>query len=282
MQPNSDALDRIIRLALDEDIGHGDVTSELLIPKTAQAELVFINREPLVVCGTFVVARVYALLDLGVMVKARVPEGQAVSPQTPLIQVSGTARAILTGERVALNLLQRLSAVATYTRHYVEAVAGTKAVILDTRKTMPCLRELDKYAVRIGGGSNHRMRLDDGIMIKDNHIALAGGIREAMTLATQGNIRNLPVVVECDRLDQVKDAISCGAHHIMLDNMPLEAMRECVDWVAGRAKLEASGNVSLERVRAIAETGVDFISVGRITHSAPSVDIGLDKSITSL
>jgi nicotinate-nucleotide pyrophosphorylase (carboxylating) len=279
MQPHFDTVDRIIRYALEEDIGYGDVTSQLLIPKTVQAELAFVNREPMVNCGTQVVARAFALLDIGIRTELLVREGETVAAGTVLIRVSGPAQTILTGERVALNLYQRMCSVATLTRAYVDAMKGTKAVILDTRKTMPGLRELDKYAVRMGGGTNHRQRLDDGIMIKDNHIAVTGSIRKSLEMARNGNMKNLPIVIECDRLEQVQEAIEGGAHHIMLDNMTLAQLKEAVNWVAGRAKLEASGNVSLDTVRLIAETGVDYISVGKLTHSVRNVDIGLDKAI---
>jgi nicotinate-nucleotide pyrophosphorylase (carboxylating) len=279
MQPHFDTVDRIIRYALEEDIGYGDVTSQLLIPKTVQAELAFVNREPMVNCGTQVVARAFTLLDVGIRTELLVREGETVAAGTVLIRVSGPAQTILTGERVALNLYQRMCSVATLTRAYVDAVKGTKAVILDTRKTMPGLRELDKYAVRMGGGTNHRQRLDDGIMIKDNHIAVTGSIRKSLEMARNGNMKNLPIVIECDRLEQVQEAIEGGAHHIMLDNMTLAQLKEAVNWVAGRAKLEASGNVSLDTVRLIAETGVDYISVGKLTHSVRNVDIGLDKAI---
>jgi len=187
---------------------------------------------------------------------------------------SGNARALLTGERTALNIMQRMSGVATLTQTYVQAIAGTKAVLLDTRKTMPGMRILDKYAVRVGGGQNHRMRLDDMILIKDNHIALCGGLPAAVKAAQKGG--ELPVVVECDTLEQVKEALAAAPDRILLDNMDNHSLREAVALSAGSVKLEASGGVALESVREIALTGVDYISVGKITHSAPAVDIAAD------
>jgi nicotinate-nucleotide pyrophosphorylase (carboxylating) len=281
MQPDFKEVERIIEAALAEDIGTGDVTSELLVPQGATASLAFVAREPLTVCGLAVAARVFAHLDKAIRTHAEAKDGQRVTKSAVLMRVEGNARAILSAERTALNLLQRASAVATLTSRYVEAVKGTKAVILDTRKTMPGLRALDKYAARTGGGRNHRMRLDDAILIKDNHIALAGGIGEALKRAIQGNARRLPLEIECDTLPQVKEALSAGATSLLLDNMPPDQLREAVTMAGGKATLEASGNVTLETVRAIAETGVDFISVGRLTHSAPSVDIGLDIAISN-
>lgn len=280
MEPDFKDVERIITAALAEDVGLGDATAELLVPETATARLSFSNREPVTICGIGIVPRVFAQLDKTIKVQSHVKDGEALPAGTRILDVAGPARAILTGERTALNLLQRMSSVATLTARYVQAVKGTKAIILDTRKTMPGLRVLDKFAVRTGGGKNHRMRLDDGILIKDNHIALAGSVTQAMLLALKGNIeKGLPIEIECDTLLQVQEALAAGAKSILLDNMSLKDMREAVGLTLGRATLEASGNVSLETVRAIAETGVDFISVGRLTHSAPNVDIGLDVTI---
>lgn len=279
MEPDFKEVERIIRSALAEDIGTGDATAEALVPESATATLAFVARERLVMCGGIVVPRVFAALSPAIRCNVHVAEGAAADKDTKLISVEGPARAILTGERTALNLLQRMSAVATLAAKYAEAVKGTKTVILDTRKTMPGLRELDKYAVRASGAQNHRMRLDDGILIKDNHIALCGGVKEALARASAGNPKNLPVEIECDTLAQVKEALDAGAKSILLDNMNNDMLREAVKLNASRAKLEASGGVSLETVRAIAETSVDYISVGRITHSAPNVDIGLDVTV---
>jgi nicotinate-nucleotide pyrophosphorylase (carboxylating) len=279
MEPNIEEVERIIAAALAEDIGGGDITAQLLIPEQAAARLVFINREAMAMCGGWIVPRVFAQVDSDIRTVIHADEGKQVAEGTRLIEVQGRARPILAAERVALNLLQRMSSVATVTARYVQAVAGTRAVILDTRKTMPGLRALDKYAVRTGGGRNHRMRLDDGILIKDNHIAVCGGVAVALERANAGNAAGLPVEVECDTLAQVEEALAHGATRIMLDNMRLDQMREAVRLNRGRALLEASGNVTPDTVRAVAETGVDCISVGRLTSSVQSVDIGLDMVV---
>lgn len=276
MKPDCKEIERIIASALAEDIGTGDVTAQLLVPEEMITTLYFVAREPLIVCGTDVVAQVFSAVNNAIKVTSLAQDGGEAEKSTPLIEVHGPARCILTAERTALNLMQRMSAVATLTKRYVEAVQGTKAVILDTRKTMPGLRVLDKYAVYVGGGRNHRMRLDDGILIKDNHIALCGGISAAFARATEGNKDNLPIEIECDTLAQVQEALQVGAKALLLDNMDNASLRDAVKMTAGCASLEASGNVTLETVSAIAQTGVDFISVGRLTHSVPNVDIGLD------
>ena len=264
----------IISRALAEDIGQGDVTSNLLIPRSQQAQMAFVAREPMVACGVFIPELVYAQLEPQVSVEVKTPEGSLVEQGTVLAVARGDARALLAGERVALNIMQRMCGIANVTRAYVEAVQGTKAVILDTRKTMMNLRALDKYAVTIGGGQNHRMRLDDMVLIKDNHIALCGGIADAVAKARAGC--RLPVVVECDTLEQLQEAIAAKPDRVLLDNMNATQLREAVAMTAGRILLEASGGVSLASVRALAETGVDYISVGRLTHSAPAADIGAD------
>ena len=273
-------VERIISGALAEDIGTGDATANLLVPENATATLVFVTREPIIMCGGEIVKQVFLHVNKAITCKLLVKDGAKAAKGEKLIEVSGPARAILTGERTALNLLQRMCAVSTLSARYVEAVKGTPAIILDTRKTMPGLRVLDKFAVKTGGAQNHRMRLDDGILIKDNHIALCGGVRQVLAKAFAGNAKKLPVEIECDTLEQVKEALVSGAQLILLDNMNYDQMREAVGLAKGIAKLEASGGVSLETVRAIAETGVDYISVGRLTHSAPNVDIGLDVVIT--
>ncbi|MEI7669095.1 MAG: carboxylating nicotinate-nucleotide diphosphorylase, partial [Pseudomonadota bacterium] len=241
-----------------------------------QANLKFVNREEIIFCGGFIVPLVFARLDNEIKTEIKITEGQKTPKNTTLIEVSGNARKILTCERVALNLLQRMSSVATLTAKYVDAVKDTKAIILDTRKTMPCLREIDKYAVRIAGAKNHRMRLDDAILIKDNHIAITGSVKSAYKLAENGNKENLMIIVECDNIAQMEEALVAGAKRIMLDNMNLAELKKAVKINNGRAKLEASGNVNLTNINEIAETGIDFISIGRLTHSANSVDIGLD------
>lgn len=272
--PDIGEVQRIIREALTEDIGAGDITSRLLIPPAATAEMVFAAREGIVACGTFIPELVYAELDPLVRTQALAEEGIAVAEGTALVSVSGPAQALLTGERVCLNLMQRMCGVATLAHVYADAVRDTKAIILDTRKTMPGLRELDKYAVRAGGGENHRMRLDDMVLIKDNHIAIAGSIAGAVAKARAGT--RLLVEVECDTAEQVHEALAANPDRILLDNMDLATMRACVELAAGRIPLEASGGISLDSIRVVAETGVDYISVGRLTHSAPAADIGAD------
>ncbi len=255
---------------LGEDVGGGDMTTLAVIDETATCEAELRLKETGVACGLEAAAAVFAAL--GASLEPLVAEGDAVDAG-PLARVSGPARAVLTGERLALNLVGRLSGIATATRRYVNAVSGTNAVILDTRKTTPGLRALEKHAVRCGGGRNHRLGLYDGILIKDNHLRVAGSLTDAVHRA-QG--RGVPVEVECDTLEQVEEALAAGAGWILLDNMPLPLLARAVALVDGRAKLEASGGVTLDTVRAIAETGVDFISVGALTHSARSLDVSLE------
>lgn len=266
-------IERFLSDALAEDIGSGDVTSNTTIPADATARFAMNARQELVVCGASFLPMLFALIDPAVTVELLVEEGKKVAPGATLARLSGPARALLAGERTALNLVQQLSGVATLTRRYVEAVEGTSARVVDTRKTIPGLRFLQKYAVTCGGGHNHRMGLYDAVLIKDNHIAVAGGVAQAVHAARAAN---LPIEVEVDTLDQLDDAIAAGADIVLLDNMDNATLRQAVAKVAGRATTEASGNVSLETIRAIAETGVDVISVGKLTHSAVAVDIGLD------
>lgn len=271
----------IIDAALAEDVGSGDITSALLIPRETKAQMILVAREPMVVCGTFVPAMVYGRLHPDIRSEALVEEGALVTKGQALVRVSGPAREVLTGERVVLNLMQRMCGIATTTRSYVDAVLGTKAIILDTRKTMPGLRIVDKYAVKTGGGKNHRMGLYDAVMIKDNHVALAVTEGGSGIGALVENVRkklpaSVPVIVECDTLEQVYEVVAAKPDRILLDNMDPEGLHRAVEIVAGRVPLEASGGVSLATVRAIANTGVDYISIGKITHSAPSVDIGAD------
>ncbi len=268
------AFERIIKDALAEDIGKGDITSELLVPEDMAAEMHFVAHEAMVVCGLFVAEMVYAVLDKDIEVTIHAFEGKAIPAEYSLVTAKGNARSLLTGERVALNLLQRMCGVASLTKTYVDMVAATGTTILDTRKTMPGLRVVDKYAVRAGGGKNHRMRLDDMVLIKDNHIVLSGGIKEAIEAARKGT--DVPVVVECDTLEQLQEAIAAMPDRVLLDNMTPEQLSEAVKLVKGAFPLEASGGVSLDTVRIIAETGVDFISVGKLTHSALAADIGAD------
>ena len=268
------AFNEIIDRALREDVGQGDVTSQLLIDSSQQAEMLFVAREDMVACGVFIPGLVYGRLDASMIAQSKQDEGTFTRANTVLAVARGNARALLTGERVALNLMQRMCGIATLTKQFIDNVKGTKAVILDTRKTMPNLRILDKYAVTVGGGQNHRMRLDDMVLVKDNHIALCGGIAQAVSKARAGT--QLPIVVECDTIEQVDEAIAAKPDRILLDNMSNELLREAVKRSAGAIPLEASGGVSLDTVRGIAETGVDYISVGKLTHSAPSLDIGAD------
>lgn len=280
---------RVIGQALTEDIGSGDITSELTIPEGATAEMQFIAGQPMVACGTFIPDAVYRQLHDHIKVEAIAAEGQSVEKGAVLATASGSARTLLAGERVALNLMQRLSGVATLTRHYVEAVKHTKAIILDTRKTMPGLRLLDKYAVRAGGGQNHRMRLDDMVLVKDNHLGIRQGALGIGDIITQirKNLPSLkpnaqspmPILIECDTLAQVEEALAAKPDRILLDNMSLADLKKAVELSGGKIPLEASGGVSLETVKAIAETGVNYISVGNITHSAPAADIRADIKI---
>jgi nicotinate-nucleotide pyrophosphorylase (carboxylating) len=246
------------------------------VPSDARCSAELFLQEAGVVCGVPVAAAVFQALDPSVTVEAQLEEGTAVSDVPVVIAViEGPARAVLTGERVALNLVARLCGIASLTRRFVDLTEGTRARILDTRKTTPGLRALEKYAVTCGGGTNHRLGLYDGILIKDNHIRVAGGIGEALS-ALNGGAAGLPVEIEADTLEQVREAVAAGAPRILLDNMSPEQVREAVTEVAGLAELEASGGVSLTTVRAFAETGVDFISVGALTHSARSLHVSLE------
>ena len=269
------ALDRLIEQALLEDIHTGDITTQAVVPERRTAVARLIAKEDMVIAGLFVAERVFRRLDPAVAFSASQPEGARASRGDLLAAVQGSAADLLMGERVALNLLQRLSGVATLTSRYVEAVKGTKARIVDTRKTTPGLRALEKYAVRVGGGINHRTGLYDGILIKENHITAAGGIGEAIDRARAYIPHTLRIEVETETLGQVDEALAAGADIIMLDNMGLDDMRTAVNLIAGRALVEASGGVSLETARSIAETGVDIISVGALTHSARAMDISM-------
>lgn len=269
----------LIALALKEDVGQGDVTSQLLIPESSMASFSFRNRQSMVMAAGFLVGDVYKQLSVECEIDVHVADGEWVAADNTLITVKGNARGLLTGERVALNLLQRSAAVATSTRAFVEAVAARDVTILDTRKTMPAMRLLDKYSVLCGGGANHRMRLDDRILIKDNHIAVAGSISKAVEKARDGNSGGLLIEVECDTAEQFHEALSLGVDWIMLDNMSPERMKALLKTPRGNTRIEASGGVNLQTVKAIAESGVDAISVGAITHSAPAVDIGLDVEL---
>jgi nicotinate-nucleotide pyrophosphorylase (carboxylating) len=268
----------LLKTALAEDIGTGDITSIATIPADKQAQFAMRARQELVVCGLAFLPELFTLVDPEIHVKLHAGEGDVVAAGGTLATIEGRARGLLAGERTALNLVQHLSGVATLTRAYVNAVAGTKAKILDTRKTIPGLRALQKYAVRWGGGQNHRMGLYDAVLIKDNHIATIGGITSAIRAARAQVPRTVTIEVECDTLAQLDEALGVGCDVVLLDNMDIATLTEGVRRAhAAGIKAEASGNVSLATVRAIAETGVDYISVGKLTHSAVAVDVGLDE-----
>jgi nicotinate-nucleotide pyrophosphorylase (carboxylating) len=272
-------LSDFVRRVLAEDMGSGgDVTSNATIAPDARFTAVMNCREPIVVAGLDIAAAFFRALDREVRIEPLVRDGDNVPAGTVLMRLGGNARMMLAAERSALNTLQHLSGIATLTRTYVEAISGTKATLLDTRKTVPGLRLLAKYAARMGGAENHRMRMDDGVLIKDNHVAVCGGVAEAVRAAKAAGL-TLPVQVEIDSLDQIEPALEAGADRLLLDNMTPEMLRQAVALVAGRVKCEASGGVRLDTIRAIATSGVDFISVGRITQSAPAVDVGLDYAL---
>ena len=269
----TDLLERAVYAALAEDVGEGDVTTEATVDAEALGSAVLVLREHGVVCGLRAAETVFRALDDGLDFDSLVEEG-AVVEGGAVARVRASERAILTGERTALNFLARLSGIATLTKHYVDAVTGTGVAILDTRKTTPGLRALEKHAVSMGGGRNHRFGLDDGVLVKDNHLRASGSIAQAVERLRAAT--DLPIEVECDTLLQVEEAVAVGTDAILLDNMGLDELRAAVALVDGRARLEASGGVTLETVRAIAETGVDEISVGALTHSARSLDVSLE------
>ncbi len=268
-------LDDIIKNALREDIHTGDLTTQAVVSGSRPAKARFLAKESLTLAGIDVAARVFALVDPSIVFEGCFRDGQFIEKGSVIANISGDAAQLLQGERVALNLLQRMSGIATITVGYVKAVAGTKARIVDTRKTTPGLRVLEKYAVRVGGGINHRTGLYDGILIKENHIAAAGGITEAIRRAKAYIPHTLKIEVETESVEQVKEALSSGADIIMLDNMDCETMRCCVNLIAGKVLVEASGGVNLDTVREIAETGVDIISIGALTHSPRAMDISM-------
>ena len=269
-----------VQRVLAEDLGKGgDVTSNITIDADARFSAEMNCRQAIVVAGLDLAAEFFRALDPEVTVEMPVDDGDRAEHGTTIMRLAGSARAMLTAERSALNTLQHLSGIATLTRRYVDAIDGTGAVLIDTRKTIPGLRVLEKYAVRMGGAQNHRMRLDDGVLIKDNHVAVCGGVGEAVRRAKAANT-GLQVQIEVDRIDQIERALAAGADRLLLDNMDPAMLREAVTLVGGRVPLEASGGVTLETIRFLAETGVDFISLGRITQSAPAVDIGLDYALS--
>jgi nicotinate-nucleotide pyrophosphorylase (carboxylating) len=277
--PEDFDLHDFVQRMLAEDLGKGgDVTSNATIAADARFTAEMNCRQAVVLAGLEIAAEFFRTLDSDVKIDLAAKDGDGVAHGTTVMRLSGDARAMLAAERSALNTLQHLCGVATLTRQYADAIAGTGAVLIDTRKTIPGLRILEKYAARMGGAQNHRMRLDDGVLIKDNHVAVCGGVAEAVRRANAANT-GLQVQVEVDRIEQIGPALEAGADRLLLDNMDPAMLREAVKLVAGRVPLEASGGVTLETIRFIAETGVNFTSVGRITQSAPAVDIGLDYSV---
>ena len=273
-------IDAFVASTLAEDLGGApgdgghDVTAENVIPEDAMFAGIMDSRDAVTVAGLPIAEAFFRTLDPGVEIETLVGEGDIVAPGAALMRLHGKARAMLTAERSALNTVQHLTGIATLTRSYVDRIAGTGAILLDTRKTIPGLRVLEKYATRMGGAQNHRMGLYDAAMIKDNHVAVAGSVEEAVRRAVSGGIAR--VIVEVDRIDQIEPAIAAGATHLLLDNMTPEVLRGAVTLVGKRVPTEASGGIRLDNIREIAETGVDYISVGRLTQSAPAADIGLD------
>jgi nicotinate-nucleotide pyrophosphorylase (carboxylating) len=270
-----DAIGRLIVLALEEDVGPGDRTAEACIPSGARGSALIVAKETLIVSGVSAAARVFRALEPASELEALKGEGEEAGPGEGVLRVRGSLRAILSGERTALNLLQRLSGVATTTRRYVLALAGTRTRLLDTRKTTPGMRELEKAAVRAGGGLNHRGALFDGILVKDNHAAVAGGVGEAVRRARAGAHPLLKVEAEVGTPQQIEQALKAGADMLLLDNLGDDELRRAVQQVAGRVPLEASGGMTLDRLPRVAATGVDYVSVGALTHSAPAVDLSL-------
>jgi nicotinate-nucleotide pyrophosphorylase (carboxylating) len=268
-----------VRGALAEDLGRaGDITTQATIPATARAGAVIAAREAGVVAGLDIAACAFRLVDASVVFTPKTEDGARIAKGDALAHVEGPARAILSAERVALNFLGRLCGIATLTARYAERVAHTEAMVCDTRKTTPLLRAFEKYAVRCGGGANHRFGLDDAVLIKDNHIAVAGGVAAALRAAKQFSGHMVKIEIEVDTLDQLEEVLAEGADIVLLDNMPPAMLREAVARIGGRMRAEASGGVNLETIGAIAETGVDLISVGALTHSARTLDLGLDMA----
>lgn len=271
-------VEAFVSATLAEDLGPGgDVTSQAVIPEEARFAAVMDTRDAITVAGLEIAAAFFRRLDPEAVIQPLVEDGARIEKGTELMRIDGRARALLTAERSALNTVQHLSGIATLTARYVDRIAGTGAILLDTRKTIPGLRVIEKYATRMGGARNHRMGLWDAAMIKDNHVAVAGGVAEAVRRALAAGIAE--VIVEVDSIDQIEPALGAGATRLLLDNMPPPVLRGAVTLIGGRVPAEASGGVTLETIRDIAETGVDFISVGRLTQSAPAADIGLDFAL---
>ncbi len=273
--PDPASVEAAIEAALKEDIGRGDITTNAVLAADARLKFALTTRENIIVAGIDMAASVFRRLAPDGDIEKKIEDGAAAAAGTVLMTLDGPARGLLSAERTALNMLQFLSGIATVTRAYADAIAGTGATLLDTRKTIPGLRMLSKYAAAVGGARNHRMGLGDGVLIKDNHLAVAGSVGEAVARARAAGLRDIEV--ECDTIDQVDAALAAGIGRILLDNMNNDKLRLAVAMAKGKATLEASGGVTLQTIRGIAETGVDFISVGRITQSAPAVDIGLDQ-----
>jgi len=272
-------MDELLRLALLEDIGSGDATTLSVVAEDREGGAVVFGREPFVLSGSKPFRRIFELLDPQISVECLFPDGEQIEPNVAVFRINGRMRTILTGERTALNFVQRLCGIATLTRKMADAVAGTGCRLLDTRKTTPLWRSFEKEAVRHGGGKNHRFGLADGILIKDNHVAVAGGIKEAVRLARQGALHTFRIEVEVEDLNQLEEAIGAGADVVLLDNFTLDMLRDAVSICNGRVILEASGGVRLETVRAIAQSGVDFVSCGAITHSARAIDLTMEFSV---
>lgn len=270
--------DSLLQLAIQEDLGHGDVTCEAVVEPDLEGSAEAVGREPFVLSGSYAFRRIFELVDPSVAVECLFLDGDRIEAGVPVFRIQGRVRSLLTAERTALNLLQRLCGVATLTRRMVDALAGTQCRLLDTRKTTPLWRGLEKEAVRHGGGTNHRFGLSDGILIKDNHIAAVGSVGEAVRRARRKACHLLKIEVEVENLEELAEALGAGADIVLLDNFPLDLLREAVVQNGGRALLEASGGVTLDRVRAIGETGVDFVSCGALTHSARAIDLSLEYS----
>lgn len=273
---NLEAIKSVIDYALKEDIGIGDITTNLLIPLDLQTKATMVAKSTGVIAGIAVAEYVFRTLSPDITWKTFVNDGDKVSKGDLILEISGSYRALLTGERLALNILQRMSGIATMTANYVSVLANSKTKILDTRKTVPGLRLLDKYAVMMGGGTNHRIGLYDMVLIKDNHIKVAGGITQAVAQIKRNVPKGIKIEVETTTIEEVKEALASGVDIIMLDNMTNNTMAECVKLISGRAKVEASGNMTLERVKEVAATGVDFISIGALTHSVVAFDISMN------
>lgn len=272
-------MDELLRLALLEDIGSGDATTLSVIPAEREGRAVVFGREPFVLSGSKPFIRIFELFDPETRVECLFPDGEQIAPNVNVFMIEGQVRTLLTCERTALNFIQRLCGIATLTRKMTDAIAGTECRLLDTRKTTPLWRGFEKEAVRHGGGKNHRFGLADGILIKDNHIAVAGSIKEAVRRAREGVLHTFRIEVEVENLDQLGEAITAGADIVLLDNFTVDMLKRAVEIGKGRVTMEASGGVTLETVRAIAQTGVDFVSCGALTHSARSIDLTMEFSV---